>query len=75
MKQKLLWFGIGGSALTALCCFTSLLPAVLTGLGLTGLIGLIYTDTVLLPLLALFLLLTVYAVWRQRSLSQPEDRP
>lgn len=56
--------GIGGTVLAALCCFTPLLPVVLTGLGLSGAIALVYTDAVLLPLLAGFLALTAYALWR-----------
>lgn len=67
MKSKLLALGIGGSLLTALCCFTPLLPIVLTALGLTGLLGVLYNDAVLIPLLAGFLILTGYALWRQKT--------
>ena len=67
MKNKLLAFGVGGTGLTLLCCFTPLLPIVLTALGLTGLIGSLYTDAVLLPVLAGFLTLTGYALWRQNT--------
>ncbi|TMM55416.1 mercury resistance system transport protein MerF [Sulfitobacter sabulilitoris] len=67
MKNRLLALGLGGSLLAALCCFTPLLPIVLTALGLTGLIGIIYTDAVLLPVLAGFLMLTGYALWRQKT--------
>ncbi|WP_298260943.1 mercury resistance system transport protein MerF [uncultured Litoreibacter sp.] len=67
MKNKLLAFGIGGTLLAALCCFTPLLPIVLTALGLTGLLGVLYNDAVLLPILAGFLILTGYAIWQRRK--------
>ncbi len=67
MKNKLLAFGVGGTILAILCCFTPLLPVVLTALGLTGLLGVVYSDAVLLPILAGFLILTGYALWRQKQ--------
>lgn len=67
MKNKLLALGVGGTILAALCCFTPLLPVVLTALGLTGLLGVINNDAVLLPILAGFLILTGYALWRQKQ--------
>lgn len=68
MSNKLLAVGLGGTVLSALCCFTPLLPMVLGAFGLTGLLGVIYNDAILLPMLALFLLLTGYALWRRRKL-------
>lgn len=65
MTRKLLTLGIGGTILAALCCFTPLLPVVLGALGLSGLLSVLYNDMVLLPLLAGFLMLTGYALWRQ----------
>lgn len=67
MKNTLLAVGLGGTIFAGLCCFTPLLPIVLTALGLTGLIGILYTDAVLLPILAGFLMLTGYALWRQKT--------
>jgi mercuric ion transport protein len=67
MKNKLLAFGISGTVLAALCCFTPLLPFVLGALGLTGLLGVLYSDAVLLPILAGFFILTGYAIWRRRK--------
>lgn len=67
MKNKLLALGLGGTVLAVLCCFTPLLPIVLTALGLTGLLGVLYNDAVLLPILAGFLILTGYALWRQKQ--------
>ena len=67
MKNKLLALGVGGTILAILCCFTPLLPVVLAALGLTGLLGVVYSDAVLLPILAGFLILTGYAIWRQKT--------
>jgi mercuric ion transport protein len=67
MKNKLLALGLGGTVLAALCCFTPLLPIVLTALGLTGYLSVVYNDAVLLPILASFLILTGYALWRQNK--------
>lgn len=67
MKNRLLTLGLGGTVLAALCCFTPLLPFVLTGLGLTGFLGVLYNDAVLLPILAGFLILTGYAIWRLKT--------
>ncbi len=67
MKNKLLALGIGGTILAVLCCFTPLLPIVLTALGLTRLLGVVYNDAVLLPMLATFLILTGHALWPQRK--------
>jgi mercuric ion transport protein len=64
MKNKLLTFGVGGTVLALLCCFTPILPIVLTALGLTSVLGVIYTDAILLPILALFIFLTGYALWQ-----------
>jgi len=67
VKNKLLALGLGGTVLAIMCCFTPLLPVVLTALGLTGLLGVIYNDAILLPVLAGFLILTGYALWRQKT--------
>jgi hypothetical protein len=67
MRNKLFALGLGGTVLAALCCFTPLLPIVLTGLGLSGLLSVLYNDTVLLPILAGFLILTGYAIWRTKT--------
>ena len=67
MKNKLLTVGLSGTVLAALCCFTPLLPVVLSALGLTSLIGVVYNDAILLPVLAGFLMLTGYALWRQKK--------
>ena len=54
-----------GTVLVALCCFT---PILVIGLGVVGLSALTgYLDVVLLPALAVFIGLTLYAVWRKRK--------
>ena len=55
--KKLLWTGITGSVIAAICCATP----VLVGLSawVRGL------DFVLLPALAIFLALTGYALWKR----------
>ncbi len=65
MKNRLLVVGSAGTVFAAVCCFTPFLPIVLTALGLTGLLGVVYNDAILLPMLAGFLFLTGYAIWRQ----------
>jgi mercuric ion transport protein len=67
MKNKLLALGLGGTAFAALCCFTPLLPIVLTALGLSGLLSVVYNDAILLPMLFGFLTLTGYALWRLKT--------
>ncbi|MEP3639516.1 MAG: mercury resistance system transport protein MerF [Lentilitoribacter sp.] len=66
MWNKISAIGVAGSVIAFLCCFTPLLPFVLTALGLTGLLNFVYNDAVLLPVLAGFLLLTGFAVWRAK---------
>lgn len=66
MTNRLLTVGIIGTAAAALCCFTPLLPVVLGGLGLSGLVGYVYRDAVLIPLAIFFLTLTGFALWRRK---------
>lgn len=61
MKDGLLRIGLGGTLVTALCCFTPILVWGLAGVGLAGVIG--YLDLVLLPGLAIFLMITGVALW------------
>ena len=62
--KALLTTGIVGTVLVALCCFTPVLVVLLTGVGLAAAIG--YLDLVLLPALAIFAGITVYALWRRK---------
>jgi len=66
-NNKLLTTGVVGTVLAALCCFTPVLVILLSGVGLAALIG--YLDVVLLPTLAIFVLITLYALWRRRRQS------
>lgn len=62
-NNSILKVGITGTIIAALCCFTPIL-AVLFGLvGLSAIVG--YLDYVLLPALAVFLLITIYALIRR----------
>ena len=55
-----------GSIIAAVCCFTPILVVTLGVLGLSSLVGIL--DYVLLPVLALFLTITGYAVWKRQRL-------
>lgn len=61
---KLLRTGIVGTVVAALCCFTPILVVLLGAIGLSAVLG--WIDYVLLPALAFFIALTVYAVWRRQ---------
>ena len=69
--NTLLGVGLGGTVLVALCCFTPVLVILLGSVGLAALTG--YLDYVLLPALALFIGLTVYAVWRKTQCDASRD--
>lgn len=62
--RNLLGTGIIGTAIAAVCCFTPALVVLLGALGLSAWLG--WLDYVLLPALALFAGLTVYALIRMR---------
>ena len=61
--RKLLRIGVVGTVVAALCCFTPLLVILLGALGLSAAVG--WLDLVLLPALAAFVALTLYALWRR----------
>ena len=63
--KKLLATSIVGTIIAALCCFTPILVVLFAAIGLSALVG--YLDYVLLPALGFFILLTIYALWRQRQ--------
>lgn len=63
--RTLLHVGVFGTVLAALCCFTPILVILLGTVGLAALTG--YLDVVLLPALAFFIGLTIYAVWRKKQ--------
>ena len=64
-ENGLLRVGIIGTVVTALCCLTPVLVALFGAVGLSAAIG--WLDYVALPALALFLGLTVVALWKRRS--------
>lgn len=57
--------GIIGSVVAAICCFTPVLVILLGIAGLSAWLG--WIDVVLLPVLAMFLGLTAYGLWRRRA--------
>ena len=63
--SKLLQVGIIGSVVAALCCFTPVLVVLLGEIGLSALVGVL--DYVLLPVLAIFIAITVYALWKRKT--------
>lgn len=62
--RKLITTGIIGTVIAALCCFTPVLVVLLGVVGLSAALG--WLDYVLLPALAFFVALTVYALWRRQ---------
>ena len=62
--RKLIATGITGTVIAALCCFTPMLVMLFGAVGLSAWLG--WLDYVLLPALAFFVALTVYAVWRRQ---------
>ncbi len=62
--KTLLRTGIVGSVVTAICCVTPVLVIGFGALGLSAAVG--WLDFVLFPLLAVFLGLTGYALYRRR---------
>lgn len=69
--RGLLQIGIFGTAIAALCCFTPVLVVLLGAVGLSAAVG--WLDYVLLPALALFVGITLYAVVRRQRASSCES--
>ena len=63
--SRLLQVGVIGSVIAALCCFTPVLVVLLGAVGLSALVGVL--DYVLLPALAMFVSITVYALWKRKT--------
>ncbi len=63
MNDKLLKTGVIGTVIAALCCFTPVLVVLFGIVGLSAVVG--YLDYILLPALATFVLITIYAVIRR----------
>ncbi len=64
MKDKLLATGIVGTVIAAFCCFTPVLVVLLGAVGLSAVVD--WLDFVLLPALAAFVGLTIYALATRR---------
>ena len=63
--DRLLVIGIIGTAIAGICCFTPALIVVFGALGLSAwVMGL---DMILLPTLALFIAITVFALWKRQN--------
>ncbi len=62
-NNALLSTGIIGTIIAALCCFTPVLVVLFGAVGLSAIVG--YLDIVLFPVLGLFVLITLYALWRR----------
>lgn len=62
-SNALLKTGVIGTIIVALCCFTPILVILFGAVGLAAAVG--YLDIVLFPALGLFILLTIYALWRK----------
>lgn len=60
---KLIWTGIVGSVVAAICCFTPVLVLGLAALGLSAWIS--GLDYVLFPTLAMFLGVIAFGLWRR----------
>jgi len=70
--KGLLCTGAAGSVITAICCFTPALVIAFGVIGLSAWVG--WLDYVLFPMLALFLGLTGYALYRVRQ-GRPAGAP
>ena len=57
--------GIIGTIVTAVCCFTPVLPFILGAIGISRFVG--YLDMVLMPLLAIFAGIAIFGFLKQRS--------
>tara|TARA_R110000868_G_scaffold234908_1_gene488587 strand:- start:1677 stop:1907 length:231 start_codon:yes stop_codon:yes gene_type:complete len=64
-NKQLLGLGLFGTVILALCCFTPVLVILLGIVGMSAVLG--WLDFFLLPALAFFIGLTVYAVWRRQQ--------
>jgi len=64
-NRTLLKTGIAGTVIAALCCFTPVLVVLLGVVGLSAWIG--WLDYVLMPVLLVFVGITIYALRRQQQ--------
>ena len=71
--KTLVWVGLVGTVLVALCCFTPILVILLGVAGLSVLTG--YLDYVLLPALAIFVGLILFMPYGANARLMPAVRP
>jgi len=64
-NDNLLRYGLIGTAVVALCCFTPILVLLFGVVGLSAIVG--WLDYVLFPALVVFVGVTIYAIWKRRS--------
>ncbi len=64
-NRRLFRFGLVGTIIAVICCFTPLLVVVFGALGIGAMI--VYADYVLLPALALLVLITVIGYFRKSA--------
>jgi mercuric ion transport protein len=65
-EQKLMRFGIAGTIVAIICCFTPILVIVFGAIGLSAYVAKL--DFILLPALGFCIGILVYATWlRQKS--------
>lgn len=63
-NNKMLATGLIGTVIAALCCFTPVLVIALGAVGLSAVLG--YLDYILLPALGIFILMTIFALYRRQ---------
>ncbi|MEH6674774.1 MAG: mercury resistance system transport protein MerF [Sulfitobacter sp.] len=68
-QSRLLKVGLIGTVIVALCCFTPVLVILFGVVGLSAMLG--WLDYVLLPALAIFIGITIYALWKRRNAENP----
>jgi mercuric ion transport protein len=64
-NDRLLRYGLIGTVVAAICCFTPILVILLGVIGFSAAIG--WLDYVLFPALGMFIGITIYAIWKRRS--------
>jgi len=64
-NKRIFKIGAIGAVIAALCCFTPLLVVLLTTIGLSSLLGML--DIVLLPVLGIFIAITLYAYFKTKK--------
>lgn len=64
--DRLLKFGAIGAIITLICCFTPILVVIFSALGIAALIT--WLDIILFPLLAIFLILIGWSLWKRQQI-------